>query len=151
MPDARLERDFPVPVETLFAYVTEPARLIEWFGPEGVDLADAAMDFTRPGPWFAVMVGRDSGNRFKVSGQVTHVRPLASVGLTWAWHDDADRRGAESHVTLAVAGTPTGSRLVIDHRDLADAAAVASHTAGWTSTLAKLTRLLALPPARKEI
>jgi len=142
MPDVKLERDFPVPVETLFAYVTEPARLMEWFGPEGTFLADASMDFTRPGPWHAVMIGRESGNRFKVSGQVTQVRPLTSVGLTWGWHDDADRRGAESHVTFAVARTDTGSRLTIDHRDLADAEAVASHTAGWIATLAKLQRIL---------
>jgi uncharacterized protein YndB with AHSA1/START domain len=147
MPDAKLERDFAVPVETLYAYVTEPARLAEWFGPEGTDLTDAAMDFTRPGPWHAVMVARDSGNRFKVSGQVTHVRPMTSVGLTWAWHDDSDQRGAESHVTFAVAETSTGSRLIIDHRDLADATAVARHTAGWTATLAKLTRLLTSPQA----
>mgnify|MGYP003396969030 FL=1 len=146
MPDARLERNFPVSVETLFAYVTEPAHLLEWFGPEGTDLTDAAMNFTTTGPWHAVMVGRESGNRFKVSGQVTHVRPMASIGLTWAWHDDTGQRGAESHETLSVVGTDGGSRLIIDHRDLADAAAVASHNAGWTSTLAKLTQLLSAPP-----
>lgn len=142
MADALLTRDFPVSPDRLYDYITRPDRLSQWFGPEGTYLAEHEMDFTRTGPWFAVMVGRESGSRFKVSGQVTHVRPKTSVGLTWAWHDDADKRGAESHVTLIVDALPKGARLTIDHRELADVDAVESHTKGWTSTLNKLSGLL---------
>ncbi|MEZ5910946.1 MAG: SRPBCC domain-containing protein [Paracoccaceae bacterium] len=140
MPDVCLTRDFPVTTDGLYDYITRPDRLAQWFGPEGTELAEHDMDFTRTGPWFAVLVGRESGNRFKVSGQVTHVRPKTSVGLTWAWHDDADRRGAESHVTLSVAAAAKGAKLTIDHRELADAEAVESHRKGWTSTLDNLSK-----------
>jgi uncharacterized protein YndB with AHSA1/START domain len=147
MADALLTRNFPVLPDRLYDYITQPDRLAQWFGPEGTDLTDHKMDFTHPGPWFAVLVGRESGNRFKVSGQVTHVRPKASVGLTWAWHDDADRRGAESHVTLKVDATPKGARLTIDHRDLVDQESIDSHTKGWTSTLNRLTQILGTTPS----
>lgn len=35
MTDARLERDYPVSPERLFAAVTHPADLTRWWGPEG--------------------------------------------------------------------------------------------------------------------
>jgi uncharacterized protein YndB with AHSA1/START domain len=80
----------------------------------------------------------DEGQRYKVSGQVTHVDPPNSVGFTWAWHDNQDQRGAESHVTFSVAVTESGSRLVLDHRELADADIAGNHEQGWTSSLRKL-------------
>lgn len=141
MPDVTLERSFPVPPERLFAFVSETANLLEWWGPESITVAEHALDFTRPGPWHSVMVN-DEGQRFKVSGQVTHVDPPRSVGFTWGWHDDDDRRGAESHVTLTVSDDGDGgSRLTLDHRDLADDETATRHTAGWTSSLRKLERL----------
>ena len=139
MSDLHLERDFPVAPERLFDLVTTRAGLVQWFGPEGFTVPENALDFTRAGLWFAVMAGPE-GRRLKVSGQVTSVRPPVSVGFTWAWHDPDDKRGAESHVTLTIAATPNGARLILDHRDLA-ADAVDAHRAGWTSTLNKLERV----------
>ena len=141
--DAEFIRDYAVSVDRLWKAVTRPDEIMQWFGPEGVRLAECDMDFTRAGPWMCVMIGLDSGNRFKNSGQVTHVRPPSqgsegSVGFTWAWHDDDDIRGAESHVTFTVSATETGARLVLTHRDLATMEAAQSHTRGWLSTLGKL-------------
>ena len=141
MPDLRLTRDFNVTPERLFNAITRRADLLRWWGPEGMDLPEEHLDFSRTGPWFSVMRNSE-GQRYKVSGQVTHVTPPRSVGFTWAWHDDSDTRGAESHVTFTVEETDTGARLVIDHRDLGDDEISASHERGWTSTLNKLTNLL---------
>ncbi|MCP9481031.1 SRPBCC domain-containing protein [Shimia sp. CNT1-13L.2] len=141
MPDLRLTRDFNVTPERLFNAITRRADLLRWWGPEGMDLPEEHLDFSRTGPWFSVMRNSE-GQRYKVSGQVTHVTPPRSVGFTWAWHDDSDTRGAESHVTFTIEKTDTGARLVIDHRDLGDDEASASHERGWTSTLNKLTNLL---------
>ncbi|MFD0982353.1 SRPBCC family protein [Tropicimonas aquimaris] len=138
--DVRLERIFPVSVETLYRYVSSPEGLARWWGPEGMKVPEHALDFTRKGPWFSVMENGE-GQRFKVSGHVTHVDPPKSVGFTWAWHDDQGRRGAESHVTLTVTETDRGAHLVIDHRGLPGAEAAENHTRGWTSSLVKLERL----------
>ena len=78
------------------------------------------------------------GQQFKISGHVTHVDPPKSAGFTWGWHDDQDQRGVESHVTISVMARENGSRLVLDHRELADAEAAANHDQGWTSSLRKL-------------
>lgn len=140
--DVRLEREFPVSAETLFRFVSTPEGLTQWWGPEGLTVPEHALDFSRKGPWFSVMVN-DEGQRFKVSGHVTHVDPPKSVGFTWAWHDENDKRGFESHVTLTVTPTDRGAHLVIDHRGLPDEEAAENHTKGWTSSLRKLDRLAA--------
>lgn len=142
MTDLRLERRFACPPDMLFAFVTEPAHLLDWWGPEGMHVPEGRLDFTREGPWDSVMQSAE-GQRFKVSGQVTKVDPPHSVGFTWAWHDEADRRGAESHVTLTITPDGTGSRLVLDHRGLGDDEVAQNHEAGWTSSLTKLGRLAA--------
>ncbi|WP_298934504.1 SRPBCC domain-containing protein [uncultured Ruegeria sp.] len=137
MADLKLERDFPVSPETLFDWISNGPKLLQWWGPEGVHVTEHDLDFSRLGPWYSVMENGE-GQRFKVSGHVTHVDPPNSVGFTWAWHDDQDQRGAESHVTFYVAASQTGSRLVLDHRELADADIAGNHEQGWTSSLRKL-------------
>ncbi|MES0862319.1 SRPBCC domain-containing protein [Ruegeria sp. SCPT10] len=137
MADLKLEREFPVDSETLFAWVSDGAKLLQWWGPEGMHVPEHNLDFSRTGPWYSVMQNAE-GQQYKVSGHVTHVDPPNSVGFTWGWHDDQDQRGAESHVTLTVTASGAGSRLVLDHRELADAEAVANHNKGWTSSLRKL-------------
>lgn len=143
--DAEFTRDYAVSVDRLWSAVTQAEELVQWFGVEGVKLVDCVMDFTATGPWTCTMIGLDSGDRYKVSGVVTHVRPpvtggAGSVGFTWAWHDGDDRRGVESHVTFAVSATDTGARFVLSHRDLPDMEAAQSHSRGWLSTLTRLDR-----------
>lgn len=137
MADLKLEREFPVTPEILFDWITNGTKLLQWWGPEGLHVPEHNLDFTRTGPWFSIMEN-DEGKKYKVSGQVTHVDPPVSVGFTWAWHDDQDQRGPESHVTFSVIATDTGARLLVDHRELADAEVAENHNTGWTSSLRKL-------------
>ncbi len=143
MPDIRIEREFGVTPETLFRVVTEQADILNWWGYDGMTFPDYALDLTREGAWHFVMVG-DAGKRFKLSGRVTHVNPPRSVGFTWAWHDEEDKRGPESHVTYTIDRTENGARLTIDHRDLASDDIAAEHEAGWTGgPLPRLERYIA--------
>ena len=153
--DTTLEfiRDYPVGLDRLWQAVTAPDQLMQWFGPEGVDIHDCGLDFTRTGPWFCDMVGRESGSHFIVSGQITHVRPPengeGSVGMTWAWHDDTGTRGAESHVMFKVSRAPDGqSRLRLIHRDLPDIETAQNHTKGWLSSLRCLDALFEGHPGK---
>lgn len=141
MSDLQLIRNYPVSQERLFEVVTSRAELVQWWGPETMHVPEDALDFTRTGPWFSVIVS-DEGQRYKVSGQVTHVDVPNSVGFTWGWHDDADQRGRESHVTFTVEATDTGARLILDHRDLDDSEQSENHARGWTSALTKLDKIL---------
>ncbi len=145
--DVEFIRDYAVGVARLWEAVTCPDQIVQWFGTEGVRLESCDMDLRGTGPWVCVMIGTDSGNRFKVSGQVTHVSPpdaggVGSVGFTWAWHDEADARGPESHVTFAVQPIDTGARFTLTHRNLATLEAAQNHSRGWLSTLSRLDRFI---------
>ena len=143
MADIRITREFPVTPERLFQAVTEQAEILNWWGHDGWTMPAQQLDFSRTGPWFSEMFGQD-GTRFKISGQVTHVTPPRSVGFTWGWHDEEDRRGAESHVTFTIEPAGAGARLTVDHRDLPDAEIAERHNTGWTSgPLPRLERYLA--------
>ncbi len=86
----------------------------------------------------------DKGDRFKVSGQVTHVDPPSSIGFTWAWHDENDVRGVESHVTIRLVPAQNGGTAFhLSHVDLPDDETAQNHEMGWTSSLRKLTAELA--------
>ena len=141
MAELTIERDFAVSPERLFAAVSKQADLLAWWGPEGMHVPQHDLDFTRKGPWFSVMQNAE-GQQYKVSGQVTHVDPPNSVGFTWAWHDENDARGAESHVTFKVSARGSGARLTLLHVDLPDDEAAQNHNKGWSSSLNKLTALL---------
>ena len=142
MTDLRLERRFKTTPERLFAFVSKAVHLLDWWGPEGLHIPEGDLDFTRTGPWYSVMQNGE-GQRYKVSGQVTHVDPPHSVGFTWGWHDDKDARGAESHVTLTVKPDGDGALLVLDHRGLGDDEISKNHEMGWSSSLNKLEKLAA--------
>ena len=137
MADLKLEREFPTTPENLFAWISDGAKLLQWWGPEGMHVPEHDLDFSRLGSWYSVMQNAE-GQQYKVSGQVTHVDPPNSVGFTWGWHDDQDQRGAESHVTLTVEPAGEGARLILDHRELGDDEIAANHNQGWTSSLRKL-------------
>ncbi len=141
MTDIRIERKFSVTPERLFQALTQAEETLSWFGPEGMRITEGQTDFTKTGPWFMVLVS-SKGQRFKVSGQITHVTPPRSIGYTWGWHDDDDVRGQESFVTLTVERAAKGAKLIIDHRGLGDNEIGASHTQGWNSSLASLSTYL---------
>ena len=140
MPDIRLEREFNVTPERLFDFVTKRASVLEWFGYEGMTFPADEMDFSRTGPWFVEMLSKD-GNKLKLSGHVTHVDRPNSIGFTWAWHDEDDKRGVESHVTIKLVPAQNGTVLQLSHVDLPEESAE-SHKEGWGSTFNKLEALL---------
>jgi len=141
MSDLQMQRTFPVSPEKLFNWVTTPEKLLQWWGPESMHVPEHNLDFSRTGPWYSIMQNAE-GQRYHVSGQVTHVDVPKSVGFTWAWHDEDCRRGAESHVTFTIAAAGDGAVLLIDHRDLGDDEIAAQHEQGWASTLRKLAAML---------
>jgi uncharacterized protein YndB with AHSA1/START domain len=140
MTDLSIEREFNIPADRLFDWISSKSKVLQWFGPEGMNVPVSELDFSKTGPWHAVMA--NDSMRIKVSGHVTHVDPPRSVGFTWGWHDDDGTRGAESHVTMTVVPTQAGARLQLDHRDLDNSEQSARHEQGWISTFNKLASVI---------
>lgn len=141
MADLLLTRQFKSSPEKVFGFITQTAQLLTWWGPEGMHISDHDLSFAQTGPWMSVMTNAE-GQNYKVSGHVTHVDPPNSIGFTWAWHDENDRRGVESHVTIRlVPARNGGTDFELRHVDLPDDEAAKNHEAGWASSLNKLERL----------
>lgn len=137
----KLERTFPHPPETVFAFVTRTEHLLSWWGPEGMGLRDHQLDLSRPGAWSSTLVNAEGGLH-KMSGEVLKIDPPRSVEFTWAWHDDKDVRGPESQVRFEIepAGK-TGSIFRLIHSGLSDEESAVNHNRGWSSALRKLEQL----------
>jgi uncharacterized protein YndB with AHSA1/START domain len=137
--DLSIEKPFPLPPGKVFDLVTAPAHLPSWWGPEGITLGECQLDFTRPGPWFSVMIEPESGGH-RVSGAVLHVTPGEAVEFSWAWHDrENGLRGHESMVRLSVRTDGYGGTILSMHQTgLADAESARLHHEGWASSLNRI-------------
>lgn len=141
MAELRLEREFPVSPARLYQAISTRAEVIRWWGHDGWQMEDEALDLGREGPWHAAMRSEE-GTLFHIEGQVTHVAPGRSIGFTWAWASPPQMQGGTSHVTFTVVETATGAKLVIDHRELPTDETATSHAQGWAGPLGRLERHL---------
>ena len=73
MSELRIERNYPIAPERLFAYVTKAENLLKWWGPEGTTATEANLDLTRPGPWSLVL--NTPRGPFEMHGEVKNVIP----------------------------------------------------------------------------
>jgi uncharacterized protein YndB with AHSA1/START domain len=116
--------------ETVFAFFTDPARMLLWMGTE------ATLD-PRPGGVFHVNFVRDIG-QVAARGEFVEVVPYSRIVFTWGWERDVFSLSPTStrvEVSLVPDGVDTVVRLV--HSELPDEA-VEVHQAGWENYLKRL-------------
>lgn len=115
--------------ETIFPYLTETERWLEWEGTEG------ELD-PRPGGIYRVVVA----GSFVGVGEFVEVVPNERVVFTFGWDmpDNPIKPGSTTvEITLQSEGDKTRLRLV--HSGLPDDEAVEMHTQGWDHYLGRLT------------
>ena len=119
------------PPEVVFAYFTDPMKMVRWMGTE-------AMLDPRPGGVCRVNFRREIGE-VAVIGEFVEVVPHSRVVFTWGWEGDlfgVPPASTRVEVSLVPDGSGTLVRLV--HGELPDAA-VEPHEAGWTHYLKRLS------------
>jgi len=114
--------------ETIWPFLTEPDKHIEWQGT----VADID---PRPGGIYRVLVG----GQFQSAGEFVEVVPNERIVFTFGWEQEGHPIPAGSttiEITLHPEGDKTRVRLV--HRGLPDDA-ISDHTHGWDHYLGRLT------------
>ena len=124
-----VEREVTIaaPRNLVWAYWTEPARLVTWMGSE------ATIDL-RPGG--AVRI--DYANGSVMLGELLEVDPPARLVFTWGWEDPAEVvRPGGSRVEVDLVEVVGATRVRVRHLGLPPAEA-AGHGEGWDYFLGRL-------------
>jgi uncharacterized protein YndB with AHSA1/START domain len=116
----RFERLFAAPVAEVWDALTDPARFGRWLAPGLIELrVDGA-------------VSLDFGEGGLVTGRVLRCEPPSLLEFEWRFPGET-----ESVVCFELMAAGDGTRLVLDHRALAEDHAT-GYSAGWDAYLASL-------------
>ena len=87
------------------------------------------------------MVGNETGEMHKLSGEFVEVNAPNWVSFTWCWYTTPDR---VSLVSYRLSSTDDGrTNLILTHERFADVEARNGHAMGWAATLDSLANHLA--------
>lgn len=111
--------------ETVFGFLTDPARVLQWMGVE------AALD-CRPGGAFRINV---SGRETAI-GEFVEVTPYERIVMTWGW-DSGPVTPGSTRVEIDLMPDGNATILRLRHHGL-DAEGMASHEEGWKHYLERL-------------
>jgi uncharacterized protein YndB with AHSA1/START domain len=135
-PSLTLKRRFNASPATVYSAWTDPQKVMQWMGPEGVVGVNAESDARAGGRFHWVMKSPD-GETHDVSGVFREVVPNRKLVFTWAWKSTPER---ESLVTVEMKPDGDGTLLTLTHEKFFDEAARDRHQHGWTGSLDKLGR-----------
>lgn len=137
-PSLTLKRRLDAPPATVFSAWTEPEKLAQWMGPEGVEVTHAEADL-RVGGRYRIVMRSPDGEDHEVSGEYREIVPDEKLVFTWAWASTPER---ESLVTICLKPDGAGTLLTLLHERFADEEARDHHKSGWTGALDKLGRFV---------
>jgi uncharacterized protein YndB with AHSA1/START domain len=140
--ELHLERLIAASPDELFRLWTTPELLVTWWGPEGVDIPEHALDIRPGGAWRTTM-RQPNGTRHTVSGTYLEIDPPRRLAFTWAWEDIAGQRGHETVVDVRFETAPGGTRLVLRQARFLDEESRNRHQNGWSSSFDCLARATA--------
>lgn len=136
-----ITRVFDAPRELVFDAWTEPARLVQWWGPKGFTIPSCEMDVRPGGAWRVCMRDAAGGDHW-VRGVYREIDEPERLVFSWAWEDPQGKLGHETVVALSFAEEGERTKLTLHHAIFESENARDQHQSGWASTLEKLTEYL---------
>src|SRR5213082_3908021 len=127
-----IKRLFRSPRDRVYAAWTDPAQLIQWFGPEKVQTRDLIAE-TRVGGKFRWDVTNSEGENMTCLGEYRELQPDKKIVFNWQWDDDEDWENHTSIVTVELSDADGGTELRLTHEQLPNEASRDGHTGGWNS------------------
>ncbi len=121
------------PAAKVFAALTDPAQLPQWWGAEGAYHVDRMIsDLRVGGRWRSEGISADGGT-FSVEGIYRVVEPPHALEMTWThdWEEHAD----ETVVRYDLAERDGSTHLRVTHSGFTNAASREAHSSGWDQVL----------------
>ena len=125
--------------ERLFAAWTQPERLKQWWGPEGVQCIDAVVDL-RVGGRYRIGNRLPDGNVLWIIGEYRVVEPPQK--LVYSWQIESESHAPEI-VTVRFEPREGGTEVVVIHESIPDVSTRNRHQYGWKGCLAGLAEFIA--------
>ena len=123
----RREVEIAAPPATVFAFLTDPEKILRWMGTE-------ATAEPHPGGIYLVNVtGKDIAR-----GRFTEVIPVHRLAYSFGWEGREDVPPESSLIEIDLIDQKGGTLLRMTHSGLPDAEACASHEEGWAHYLGRL-------------
>ena len=134
LPSLTIVRRINAPPATVYAAITTPALMLQWWGPDAGPTIRAEAD-VRPGGRFSIAFRLLNGDEHNPTGVYREVVPDTKLVFTWEWPGMPER---ESLVTFLLKPISGGTELTLIHEKLPDEETRASHESGWSGLLDKL-------------
>ena len=126
----RRETQIAAPPATVFAFLTDPEKILSWMGAEVTTEA-------HPGGLYLV---KGVGPRANVArGAFREVVPVHRLAYSFGWEENEEVPPGSSLVEIDLIDRDGGTLLRMTHSGLPNAAQCASHDAGWAHYLGRLT------------
>jgi uncharacterized protein YndB with AHSA1/START domain len=123
----RREVQIPAPPATVFAFLTDPDKILRWLG------TDPTME-PHPGGLYLVNVGGQHTAR----GRFTEVVPVHRLAYTFGWEGREKVPPGSSLIEIDLLDQGNGTLLRMTQSGLPDAEECVSHEKGWTHYLGRL-------------
>ncbi|MBR1122321.1 SRPBCC domain-containing protein [Bradyrhizobium lablabi] len=124
----RRETQIAAPPATVFAFLTDPEKIVSWMGTE----AETEM---HPGGLYLLkgIHGRAARGTFR------EVVPVHRLAYTFGWDGSEEVPPGSSLIEIDLIERDGGTLLCMTHSGLPTAAQCESHSTGWAHYLARLT------------
>ena len=126
----RREMRIPAPPATIFAFLTDPQKILRWMG-------NSATFEPQPGGLYLLDV--DGSN--VVRGAFREVVPVHRLVYSFGWDGNAEVPPGSSEVEIDLIEQPDGTLLRFTHSGLPTAEQCAAHAEGWAHYFDRLAAL----------
>jgi uncharacterized protein YndB with AHSA1/START domain len=121
------EIEVAAPPATVFAFLTDPEKILRWIGTEVKVEA-------QPGGIYLVNVG----GRATARGSFTEVIPVHRLAYSFGWDGNDKVPPGSSLIEIDLEDKGNGTLVRLTHSGLPDAIEVANHAKGWAHYLDRL-------------
>lgn len=137
-----ISRTFNTDPETLFAYLTEPAHLSNWFAPtEELETEVHNLDLSVGGDYKISMHDRANEKTFTVTGKYVEIERPNRLVFTWHW--ESEDTTEVSRVSYLIEPADSGCRLELSHDQFETRESAEKHNQGWEGCIGRLEKALA--------
>jgi uncharacterized protein YndB with AHSA1/START domain len=137
----RIERTIAAPRARVFEAFTNADDLARWSAPEGLDVAEGAIDLRVGGRWMVVMHDSATDRRYHAEGVYREIVPPERLVYTHYWL--TDETPVETQITVEFHDEGDVTRVVMLHEGFFSESSRDGHREGWSSCFDRLEEMFA--------